>query len=231
MITVRKSQDRGHFTRNGLDTFHTFSFAKYYDEKHMGYRSLRVINEDTLQPGQGFKDHTHRNMEIITYVIEGEITHRDNLGNNLCVKQHEVQRMTAGTGITHSEFNYSSNPLHLVQIWIYPDQYSLEPDYEQKTFSKEDKLNKFCLICSKNGLNNSIHINQDVNLYSSILTSGSNLTLDEDSNRYIWVQVLRGNLLINELRINQGDGTRIEDENKLEISAEEETEFLLFDLS
>lgn len=232
MIKIRRSDERGKANYGWLDTKYTFSFSNYYDEKFMGFRDLRVINEDVIEPNQGFPTHGHRDMEILTYVTQGELSHRDSMGNGETVHPHEVQRMTAGTGVLHSEYSSPTDKTHLLQIWILPEKRNLTPGYEQKFFTPETKKGKLKLIASRGGDDGSIHINQDVALYSSILERDEKASYALKENRHAWVQIVKGSLEINGETLHRGDGAAISDENFLEIkSLENETEFLLFDLN
>jgi quercetin 2,3-dioxygenase len=231
VITIRKSEDRGHLNYGWLDTYHTFSFDQYYDPAHMHFRTLRVINEDRVAPGKGFPTHSHRDMEIITYILSGSLEHRDSMGNGSVIRPGDVQRMTAGTGVSHSEFNPSeSEPVHLLQIWIMPNARDLTPGYEQKFFSEENRQNMLRLIASPEGSDGSVKINQDARVYASIVDPETELTHDFEENRYAWLQVARGTVSVNEVELNQGDGAAINREDRLVISARDRAEFLLFDL-
>lgn len=235
MITVRKSQDRGHFNHGWLESYHTFSFADYYDPKHRHFRALRVINEDFVQAGKGFETHSHNDMEILTYVLSGELEHRDSMGTGSILKYGDIQRMTAGTGVTHSEKNPSQkNALHLLQIWIFPEQKDLTPSYEEKNFSTEDKKNQLRLIASQGGKTNSVCVHQDVSIYASILEANKKLLTPLTPRRYYWLQVARGALTVNGISLSAGDGAALSEESSLEITASlecEECEFLFFDLA
>lgn len=233
MIKIRKSNERGHADHGWLDTFYTFSFNTYYDPRFMGFRSLRVINEDTIAPGEGFGTHGHNDMEIITYVTRGALAHKDSTGGEEVLRPHEVQRMTAGSGIRHSEFNASdTDETHLLQIWILPEEKGLTPGYEQTYFAPETKKGKLKLVASRVGTDGSVKINQDVALYSSILASGEEVSYALAENRHAWLQVVKGSLEINGETLDQGDGAAVSDETKLEVkSLADETEFLLFDLN
>lgn len=233
MITLRKSKDRGHFNHGWLDTYHTFSFSEYYDPQWVGYRSLRVINEDVVMPGVGFGTHPHRDMEIITYVLEGLLAHKDSMGNGSQIAPGEVQYMSAGTGVTHSEFNASSSEgVKLVQIWILPDEKGYAPAYNQKTFSRKDRENQLRLIVSKTGESGSIVIRQDVKLYACILTPTQTCTYETSPGRPLWVQILRGSLTLNGVEMQSGDGAAIDNEKAISLqTSQEEAEFLLFDLN
>ena len=232
MIKIRRNEDRGKANYGWLDTNYTFSFNTYYDERFMGFRNLRVINEDVIEPNQGFPTHGHRDMEILTYVMQGELSHKDSMGNGETIHPHEVQRMTAGTGVLHSEYSSPTDETHLLQIWILPEKRNLEPGYEQKFFAPEEKKGKLKLVASRRGGDGSVHINQDVRLYSSILAKDEAVSHSLKENRHAWIQIVKGSLEINSEILNQGDGAAISDEKLLEIkSLEDETEFLLFDLS
>ena len=233
MITLRQSQERGHANHGWLDSYHTFSFANYYDPSHMGFRSLRVINEDRVQAGKGFGTHGHRDMEILTYVLEGALEHKDSIGNGAIVRPGEVQRMSAGTGIMHSEFNSSATePVHLLQIWILPDRQGLEPSYEQKAFSVAERQGKLRLIAAKDGRDGAVTIHQDVDLYSAVLQPQDRVTYQLQPNRYAWLQVARGVVTLNEdNHLKAGDGVAISTAELLEISSDRDAEILLFDLA
>lgn len=233
MIKVRKAEERGHANYGWLDTNHTFSFNTYYDPEFMGFRSLRVINEDSVEPGQGFGTHGHKDMEIISYVVEGALAHKDSSGGSEVLKPHEVQRMTAGTGIRHSEFNPSDEEkVHFYQIWIVPEKEGLEPGYEQTYFSPEDKKGKLKLVASRGGDDGSVKINQDVALYASILADGESVTHELAESRHAWIQVVKGSVEVNGTRLDASDGAAISEEDRIEIvSKAVESEFLLFDLN
>ena len=232
MITIRRSNERGHANHGWLDTHYTFSFSDYYDPAFMGFRDLRVINEDRVAPDQGFPKHGHRDMEIITYVISGELSHRDSMGNGETIRPHEVQRMTAGTGVLHSEYSSPTDETHLLQIWILPEAKNLTPGYEQKLFPAEEKQGKLRLVASKGGDDGSVHINQDVRLYSSILKNGEQVTHDMAEGRHAWIQLVSGSLDVNGEALAAGDGAAVSDEKALELKATaDNTEFLLFDLN
>ncbi|HEY8224603.1 MAG TPA: pirin family protein [Pyrinomonadaceae bacterium] len=231
MITVRKASERGHFDHGWLNTYHTFSFDQYYDPRYMGFRTLRVINEDYVAPGRGFPTHGHRDMEIITYVLEGALQHQDSMGNGSVIHPGEVQRMTAGTGVRHSEHNASqTEPVHLLQIWILPNTVGLKPGYEQKNFTEDERQNKLRLIASSDSSNGSVTVHQDVSLYASILESGAKVRHSTKATRYGWLQVARGSVDVNGELARQGDGAVIVGESDLEIVAQEPAEILLFDL-
>ena len=231
MITIRRSRERGHFNHGWLNTFHTFSFDQYYDPRYMGFRSLRVINEDFVSPGHGFPTHGHRDMEIITYILEGALKHEDSMGNGSVIRPGDVQRMTAGTGVRHSEKNPSdTEPVHLLQIWILPNAENLTPGYEQKAFSDEERRGQMRLIASGDGRDDSVHLNQDVSLYASILDEDHEVERAIDPKRYGWIQVARGSITVNGEKAEQGDGVVVVGESSLKIKSQENAEVLLFDL-
>ncbi len=231
MVRVRRGEDRGHFDHGWLNTYHTFSFAGYHDRGQMGFRSLRVMNEDWIGAGRGFGAHPHENMEIVTYVLSGELEHRDSLGTGSTIRPGELQRMTAGTGIVHSEFNPSSTePVHLYQIWMYPERAGLEPSYEQKAFSEEERRGRLRLVASPDGRDGSLSIRQDARLYLALMEGGEAIPHELEPGRYAWVQVLRGEVALGELRMSAGDGAAIAEEPTLAIRAEGPAEVLVFDL-
>ncbi len=231
MITIRRSEDRGHADHGWLDTHHTFSFANYYDPRHMGFRNLRVINEDRVKPGIGFPTHPHRDMEIISYVLEGELAHRDSMGNGSVIRPGEVQRMSAGTGITHSEFNNSkTDPLHFFQIWILPERDGVTPSYEQKFFPDEEKQGTLRLIASPDGENGSVAINQHAKLYATLLKTGEEIIHHLPAEHHAWVQVARGKMLVNGHFLEAGDGAAVSSEDVLRLTGKETSEVLLFEL-
>lgn len=230
MIQIRKAEERGHFDYGWLDTWHTFSFDRYYDPRYMGFRSLRVLNEDRVAPGAGFPLHPHRDMEILTYVLEGALEHRDSTGSGSVIRAGGVQRMSAGTGITHSESNPSrTEPVHLLQIWIRPEQKGLQPEYEQRSFPAAEKHGRFRLVASRDGREGSVRIHQDADVYAAILESEAEFRLRPG--RYGWVQVARGALSLNGTELRQGDGAAIEEEPLLHFEPREASELLLFDLA
>lgn len=231
MIKIRRSNERGAANHGWLDTKFTFSFADYFDPRYMGFRSLRVINEDRIQADQGFPKHGHRDMEILTYVISGELSHRDSMGNGETVRPNEIQRMTAGTGVLHSEYSSPTDETHLLQIWILPEKTDLTPSYEQKYFAPELKQGKLKLVASRGGDDGSVHINQDVKLYASVLKTGDEVQYDLPENRHAWIQLISGTLDVNGETLNPGDGAAISDETALNLkAASDNTEFLLFDM-
>jgi redox-sensitive bicupin YhaK (pirin superfamily) len=232
MITLRPAKDRGHFNHGWLDTYHTFSFAGYHDPDHMGFRSLRVINDDTVEPGQGFGTHGHRDMEIISYVLDGALEHKDSMGSGGVLRPGDVQRMSAGTGVLHSEFNHSREErVRFLQIWIHPDKKGVPPRYEDKTFPIKDKRGELVLIASPDGRDGSLEIHQDVKAYASILDAGRRLVHPLEPGRHAWVQVARGRLRVNGHELEKGDGASVSRESRLELEGVDETELLLFDLA
>ena len=232
MITIRRSNERGHFDHGWLNTYHTFSFDQYYDPRYMGFRTLRVINEDFVASGRGFPKHAHRDMEIITYILEGALKHEDSMGNGSVIRPGDVQRMTAGTGVRHSEQNASDTErVHLLQIWILPHTVGLEPGYEQKAFSEDERRERLRLIASEDGREGSVQVHQDVTLYASILAAGNEVEHAMDERRYAWIQVARGAIIVNGEKADQGDGAVVVGESNVRISAEKDSELLLFDLA
>ena len=233
MITVRPKDERGVANFGWLDSRHSFSFGSYYDPKHMGFASLRVINEDKVIPAQGFGTHGHRDMEIISYVLSGELAHRDSMGNGSVIRPGDVQRMSAGTGVRHSEYNASDlNPVHFLQIWLMPDKNGLEPSYEEKNFSSVDKQGKLVLVGSPDGRDNSVTIHQDVNLYLSSLSEGDRLTYEIAEERAVWLQVIKGKVELNDRLLQAGDGAAIVDEAEIAIAGKDpDSEILLFDMA
>lgn len=231
MLTLRPANERGHANHGWLDSYHTFSFANYYDPKYMGFRNLLVINEDRVNPGMGFGMHGHRDMEIITVVLEGALEHRDSLGNGAVITPGEVQRMSAGTGIRHSEFNHSkTDPVHLLQIWITPNQEGLEPSYEQIAFSLEERLGKLRLIAAPDGRDGAVTIHQDVELYTAVLQPEQTVSYTLKPERHAWLQVARGSVMFNDRTLKAGDGVAVSQESTLTIRATDNAEILLFDL-
>jgi quercetin 2,3-dioxygenase len=232
MITIRKADERGHFDLGWLNTYHTFSFDQYYDPNHMGFRSLRVINEDVVQPGDGFPTHGHRDMEIITYILEGALEHRDSMGNGSIIRPGDVQRMSAGTGVRHSESNPSSDQLvHLLQIWILPAEKSIPPEYEEKKFSDDEKRNKLRLVVSPEGSEGSVKIHQDARIYASVLDEGQEAVHNLANGRSAWLQLAAGSVTLNDTLLMQGDGAALTQESTIRITAQEPAEVLLFDLA
>ena len=232
MIKIRHSKERGHFNHGWLDTYHSFSFAEYQNPDYMGFRKLRVINEDRVEAGQGFGTHGHRDMEIITYILEGSLEHKDSMGNGSVIRPGDVQRMSAGTGVTHSEYNPSKQePVHLLQIWIFPEHAGMKPSYEQHTFSKEERANKLCLVGAREPLNGSVTIHQDVNLYVSLLDKEKSVRHSLKNGRHAWIQIAQGSAELNKIVLNQGDGAAVSEEALLEIKALKPSEILFFDLA
>jgi redox-sensitive bicupin YhaK (pirin superfamily) len=232
MITLRPSEERGHFNHGWLDTYHTFSFADYFDPKHVQFRALRVINEDVIAPGRGFGTHPHRDMEIITYVLDGALQHRDSLGNGSIIRPGDGQRMSAGSGIQHSEFNPSpTEPVHLLQIWVLPEKKGLEPGYEQKAFPPELKQGKWTVIAERMPANGAVKIHQDVKLSVASLVAGEQITYALADGRHAWIQVARGSITLNGIVMKQGDGAGVSQEPELTIAAGQAAEILLFDLA
>ena len=232
MIQVRRAAERGHFDHGWLDTYHTFSFSDYYDSAHMGFRALRVINDDRVQPGQGFGMHGHRDMEIITYVLDGALEHRDSMGNGSVLRPGELQHMTAGTGVRHSEFNPSHRePVHLYQIWLLPDRRGLTPGYEQKAFPEDERRGKLRLVASPTGEQGALTIHQDARLYLSTLRPGETISHILQPGRHAWLQALRGRVTLNGKPLATGDGAAVSDEERLEITGQADGEVMLFDLA
>lgn len=238
MIKVRPSGERGHFNHGWLDTRHTFSFDRYHDPEHMGFRSLRVINEDRVAPGEGFPMHFHRDMEIVTYVLEGALEHKDSLGNGGIIRPGDGQRMSAGSGIQHSEFNASdTEPVHLLQIWIFPEKKGIAPGYEQRSFSREQMRGALVPIAAREAdggaeKNGAVRIFTDATIYASILDAGQQVEHELARGRHAWVQVARGTVTLNGARLQQGDGAAVSEEAKLALRGEEKnSEVLLFDLA
>ncbi len=231
MMTIRRAGERGHANHGWLDSHHTFSFASYYDPEHMGFRGLRVINDDRVEGGQGFGAHPHRDMEIISYVLDGALAHKDSTGTKSVIRRGDVQRMTAGTGVVHSEFNASpTDEVHFLQIWIVPDKRNLSPGYEEKQFSDADKRGKLALVASPTGRDGSLTIHADANVYAGVLDKGDTASLAIASNRGAWVQVARGALRVNGQELAEGDGLAIEDTRELALEGIASAEVLVFDL-
>lgn len=232
MITIRKSQDRGHFNFGWLDSYHTFSFGEYHDPRNMQFRSLRVINEDVVAPGAGFGKHPHRDMEIVTYVLSGALQHEDSMGHGEALRPGEVQRMTAGTGVQHSEFNASkTDPVHLLQIWLLPERKGLTPSYEQKAFPESERRNRLRVVASPDARDGSVQIHQDAVIHAALLDAGATAHHDLAAARHAWIQVARGEIDVNGTRLGPGDGAAISDETSLNIRATKDAEFLVFDLA
>ncbi|CAK0746726.1 putative quercetin 2,3-dioxygenase sll1773 [Gammaproteobacteria bacterium] len=231
MIQIRPAHARGHANHDWLDSYHSFSFADYYDPAEMGWGVLRVINEDRVAPGKGFGMHHHRDMEIISYVLSGALQHRDNMGNGTIIRPADIQRMSAGKGIMHSEFNPSdSEVVHFLQIWIQPQVTGIAPEYEQKTFDAEEKRGRLRLIASPNGHQGSVTIHQDVRVYATLLAVEEIVESEFAPGRFAYLHLIRGALTLNGIKLNIGDGAKIKKEPRLTIRANSESEFLLFDL-
>ena len=232
MLKLRKASDRGHFDMGWLDTYHTFSFSSYYDDEWVSFRNLRVMNEDRVAEGMGFGTHPHRDMEIVTIVLSGKLQHKDSMGNTAVILPGEVQRMSAGTGVTHSEFNPTSNePVHLYQIWILPKKHGVTPSYEQTKFDLDTAENQLMLVASPDGAKGSVTIGQDVKLYRSKLEKGKLLDLPLAEGRSAWLQVISGGVTVNGEKLVTSDGIGLTQEALITINANENSEFLLFDLN
>ena len=231
MITIRRSDERGHIRQGWLNTYHTFSFADYYDDQWVHFRTLRVMNEDRIASNQGFGMHPHRDMEIITYVLSGAVAHTDSMGNSGIIKPGDVQRMSAGTGIFHSEVNPLAEELYLYQIWILPKQKNVTPTYEQKRFEDAEKKNNLRLVASPNGADGSVTIGQDAKLFASLLEKGKNVSYDIEKERAVWVQCVSGVVSVNGLELKTGDAAAITEEQKLVIEAKGASHLLVFDLN
>ncbi len=232
MLTLRKSDQRGHADHGWLDTYHTFSFGGYRDPKHMGFRSLRVLNEDRVKPGHGFPEHEHDNMEIISYVVRGALEHKDSLGTGSVIRPGDVQRMTAGAGVSHSEFNPSkTEAVHFLQIWLFPEKRGIEPSYEQKNFPLGERTGKLRLVASRDGAEGSLRVHQDVKLFAAVLKPGDSVRHELGGGRHAWVQVIRGAIGVNGQELSAGDGASLSDEELVTIAAKSESELLVFDLA
>jgi redox-sensitive bicupin YhaK (pirin superfamily) len=232
MMIVRRATERGHAEHGWLDSYHSFSFADYHDPKHMGFRALRVINEDFIAPGKGFGRHPHRDMEIISYVVEGALEHQDSMGNGSVMRPGDVQRMSAGTGVTHSEFNGSkSEPVHLLQIWLVPAERGIEPSYEQKHFSEQEKRGKLRMVASPEGDDGSVTIHTDARLYAGTFASGDRAQHEFGPGRHAWVQVVRGRVNVNGQELRAGDGAALSEVSAVGFEGVDDAEVLLFDLA
>lgn len=232
MLTVRKSQDRGYADHGWLKSFHSFSFAGYYDPEHMGFGNLRVINEDRIAPGTGFGTHGHRDMEIISYVLSGELAHKDTMGNVKGIPPGDVQRMSAGRGVMHSEFNHAQDQTtHFLQIWIEPNVTGIEPGYEQKRFAPEEKRGALRLVASPDGAQGSVRINADARMYAGLFDGDETATLQLDAGRPVYVHLVRGELSVNGTPLGAGDAARLQGEKQLTLAAGKDAEVLVFDLS
>ena len=231
MIAVRKSSDRGHADHGWLNSYHSFSFADYYDPEQVSWGPLRVINEDRVKPGMGFGTHSHRDMEIISYVLDGRLQHKDSMGTGEVIRPGDVQRMSAGTGVQHSDFNPSTSaPVHFLQIWLVPSKNGIAPSYEQKYFSAEDKHDRLRLIASPDGRDGSVTVHQDANVYASLLSAGAQLTHALAPGRLGYVHLVKGALSVNGITLETGDAAKVQAEQQLVISASADSEFLLFDM-
>jgi quercetin 2,3-dioxygenase len=232
MMVIRPGAARGHFDHGWLDTYHTFSFASYHDPQHMGFRSLRVINEDRVKPGEGFGTHAHRDMEILTWVLEGALEHKDSMGNGSIIRPGDIQRMSAGTGVTHSEFNPSRDePVHLLQIWLLPRQRGLSPSYEEKRFLPETRRGGLRLIAAHDGRAGAVTIHQDADLWTALLEPGESGRHILEAGRHAWLHVAAGAISANGMALRAGDGAAISDEKVVEVTAKDRSEILLFDLN
>ena len=232
MLAIRRANDRGHSDIGWLDSHHSFSFAEFYDPEHMGFGLLRVINDDIVAPGGGFGTHPHRDMEIISYVLDGELRHKDSMGNGSTIRPGDLQRMSAGTGVTHSEFNNSqSESVRFLQIWFLPDRNGHEPTYEQKYFSPSDKRGKFRLVASADGASDSVSLNQDVNFYAGLIDGDEQATFEVNENRDVWVQIATGSILVNGEDLQKGDGMAITRKEQLTFTNGNNAEILILDIT
>jgi redox-sensitive bicupin YhaK (pirin superfamily) len=232
MIVRRPSSERGLADHGWLQSRHSFSFADYYDPTHMGFRNLRVINEDRVAPGQGFGTHSHRDMEIISYVLDGELGHKDSMGTGSVIRPGDVQRMSAGTGVRHSEMNPSPDrPVHFFQIWLLPEKPGIEPGYEQKRFDATEKQGRLRLVAARDGRDGAITVHADADLYAGLLAPGDSVRLGLQPGRHAWIQVARGTITVNGHRLDAGDGAAVSDETALELTASSDAEVLVFDLA
>jgi redox-sensitive bicupin YhaK (pirin superfamily) len=231
MIRIRRARDRGRFDYGWLDTSHTFSFGRYQDPRHMGFRTLRVLNEDWVQAGKGFPTHPHRDMEIVTWVLEGALQHEDSTGNGGVIRPGDVQRMSAGTGIRHSEYEASGrDPVHFLQIWVVPERRNLVPSYEQKRLPLAERPNGWRLLVSPDGAQGSVRFHQDARIWGAQLEADRELTYRPARGRHVWIQVARGAIRLNDTALEEGDGAAVHDEERLTIVARDGAEMLLFDL-
>ncbi|MCM2341654.1 pirin family protein [Rhodoferax sp.] len=231
MLALRPSQERGYADHGWLKSFHSFSFAGYYDPAHMGWGNLRVINEDSVAPGKGFGTHGHRDMEIVSYVLQGALAHQDSMGNVKAIPPGDVQRMSAGTGVQHSEFNFSANETtHFLQIWILPKVLAVTPSYEQKTFPKSDKQGRLCLLVSPDGAQGSVTLNADARIYAGLFDAGQTATLELPSGRKAYVHLVRGELTVNGATLRSGDAALLADEPHVVLTNAQDAEVLVFDL-
>ena len=232
MIKIRSAAERGRESHGWLDTRHTFSFGGYYDPDHMGFRALRVINDDRVAPGAGFPSHPHRDMEILTYVLEGALEHRDSMGNGSVIRPGEVQRMSAGSGVVHSEYNRSSvEPVRFLQIWIVPEEHGVAPSYEQKAFPAAERRGRLRLVASPDGSDGSVTVHQDVRLYAALLAAGEHVEHQVAPGRHAWIQVARGKVRVGDSELGEGDGAAISRPASVDLAGLDDAEVLLFDLS
>jgi redox-sensitive bicupin YhaK (pirin superfamily) len=231
MLAIRKAGDRGHANHGWLDSYHTFSFGNYYDPRHMGISNLRVINDDTVEPGGGFATHGHNDMEIISYVLEGALEHKDSMGNGSVIRPGDVQRMSAGTGVSHSEYNHSmSEPVHFLQIWLQPNAMDIDPSYDQRHFPVEERRGRWVVMVSPDGRNGSIVTHQDALIIGALLTAGEDMEYRFDADRQGYLHLVRGQLQVGNIILRQGDGLKVEDHELLELKGIADAEILLFDL-
>ena len=231
MLAMRKADDRGHANHGWLNSYHTFSFGGYYDPQHMGISNLRVINDDTVAPGGGFAEHGHNDMEIISYVLDGALEHKDSMGNGSVIHPGDVQRMSAGTGITHSEYNHSSTePVHFLQIWLQPNALDVKPSYDQKHFPIDDRRGRWVLLVSPDGRDGSIATHQDALVFGTLLATGETLDYRFDADRRGYLHLARGRLQVGNLTLRQGDGLKVQKHELLELKGIQDAEILLFDL-
>jgi len=232
MLTIRHAEERGHAQHGWLDSHHTFSFADYYDPAHMGFGALRVINEDRVIPGRGFGTHPHRDMEIVSYVLGGALAHKDSMGTGSTIKPGDVQRMSAGTGVLHSEYNASqSSPVHFLQIWLLPEHRGIQPSYEQKNFPEEEKRGKLRLIAAPDGREGSVTIHTDAAVYAGLFDKGEHAEVELATGRRSWVQVARGQVIVNGQQLSAGDGVALAQESKISVEGVDKGEVLVFDLA
>jgi redox-sensitive bicupin YhaK (pirin superfamily) len=232
MMTIRPAKERGHADHGWLNSYHSFSFADYYDPAHMGFRSLRVINDDRVTPGQGFGTHPHRDMEIVSYVLEGSLAHKDSMGTGSVIRPGDVQRMSAGTGVLHSEFNASkSEPVHFMQIWLMPGERGIQPSYEQKTFGPEEKRGRLRVVASPDARDGSVLLHTDAVLHAGLFGPGESAELALSKDRHAWVQVARGRVKVNGQELHEGDGAALSDEPRIKLEGVDDAEVLVFDLA
>ena len=232
MMKIRRSHERGHANHGWLDTFHTFSFADYYDPEFMGFRAVRVLNDDTVAPGRGFGTHGHRDMEIVSYVAEGALEHRDSLGTGSVIRPGDVQRMSAGTGVTHSEFNPSDSVgTRFLQIWVLPEKRGLPPSYEQQHFAESERRGRLRLVASRDRRDGAVRVHQDLQMYAGLLGPGDTVTHELAAGRGAWVQIVRGRVRLGSIELAEGDGAAVEEQQRLELTGVEDAEVLMFDVA